>query len=88
MPSDAPLAADEMSEQLMVIRRTIRSEDDGGSVDEKVSELSDYFKLNERRCGKLRLPGADGSDGVGLYTSDVGVGTVSLVNEPTERAMQ
>ena len=39
----------------------------------KVSELSDYFKLNEKRCEKLRLLGADGSNGVDLYTSDGGV---------------
>ena len=39
----------------------------------KVSELSDYFKLNEKRCEELRLLDADGSNGVGLYTSDVGV---------------
>ena len=39
----------------------------------KVSELSDYFKLNEKRCEELRLPGADGSNGVDLYTSDGGV---------------
>ena len=43
------------------------------SATRKVSELSDYFKLNEKRCGKLRLPGADGSNGVGLYTSDGGL---------------
>ena len=39
----------------------------------KVSELSDCFKLNDERCEELRLLGADGSHGVGLYTSDGGV---------------
>ena len=32
-----------------------------------------YFKFNEKRCGKLRLPGADGPNGADLYTSDGGV---------------
>ena len=35
MPSDAPLAAVEIFEQLMAIRRTMRGEDGGGSVDKK-----------------------------------------------------
>jgi len=35
--------------------------------------VPDYFRLNEQRCEKLRLPGADGSNGIGLYTSDGGV---------------
>ena len=43
------------------------------SATRKVSDLSDYFKLNEKRCEELRLPGADGSNGFDLYTSDGGV---------------
>ena len=35
--------------------------------------MSDCFKLNDERCEELRLLGADGTNGVDLYTSDGGV---------------
>ena len=43
------------------------------SATRKVSELSDCFEPNEKRCEELRLLGVDGSSGVDLYTSDGGV---------------
>ena len=43
------------------------------SATRKVSELSDFFKHNKKRCEELRLLGADGTNGVDLYTSDGGV---------------
>ena len=35
-----------------------------------VSELPTYFRLNVQRCSELELLGADGSNGVDLYSSD------------------
>ena len=37
-----------------------------------VSELPTYFRLNVQRCRELELLGADGSNGVDLYSSDDG----------------
>jgi len=47
MSSDAPLAADEMFEQLMAIKRMMRGKDGGGSVDEKSVEA-------QRRRGRFK----------------------------------
>ena len=35
-----------------------------------MSELPTYFRLNVQRCSELELLGADGSNGVVLYSSD------------------
>ena len=43
-----------------------------------VSELPTYFRLNVQRCSELELLGADGSNGVVLYSSDGSASRVDI----------